>query len=87
VPTTRGGIRSLGKASVSTEPACRESRFVPCDGLRPDGLLVGLRAQQFDDVALYQTFVLTALIFLGGVFYSASLLPEPFATLTHVDPV
>ncbi len=51
------------------------------------GVFVGTRAEQFDDVALYQQFVLQPLIFLGGVFYSASLLPEPFATLTHLDPV
>lgn len=51
------------------------------------GVLVGVRAEQFDDVAVWQTFVLTPLIFLGGVFYSASLLPEPFETLTHFNPV
>ena len=51
------------------------------------GVLVGVRAEQFDDVSFYQTFILTPLIFLGGVFYSASLLPEPFRTLTHFDPV
>ncbi|MGI8631958.1 MAG: ABC transporter permease [Solirubrobacterales bacterium] len=51
------------------------------------GVLVGVRAEQFDDVALAQTFVLQPLIFLGGVFYSASLLPEPFRTLTYFDPV
>lgn len=51
------------------------------------GVLVGVRAEQFDDVAFYQTFVLTPLIFLGGVFYSASLLPEPWQTLTHFNPV
>ena len=51
------------------------------------GVLVGIRAEQFDDVALAQTFVLQPLIFLGGVFYSASLLPEPFQTLTHFNPV
>jgi ABC-2 type transport system permease protein len=51
------------------------------------GVLIGVRAEQFDDVAFAQTFVLQPLIFLGGVFYSASLLPEPFATLTHFDPV
>jgi ABC-2 type transport system permease protein len=51
------------------------------------GVLVGLRAEQFDDVSFYQTFILTPLIFLGGVFYSAALLPEPFRTLTKVDPV
>jgi ABC-2 type transport system permease protein len=51
------------------------------------GVLVGVRAQQFDDVALYQTFVLQPLIFVGGVFYSATSLPEPWATLTYFDPV
>src|SRR5690606_2288686 len=51
------------------------------------GVLVGVRAEQFDDVAFAQTFVLTPLIFLGGVFYSASLLPEPFETLTQFNPV
>jgi ABC-2 type transport system permease protein len=51
------------------------------------GVLIGVRAEQFDDVSFAQTFVLQPLIFLGGVFYSASLLPEPFQTLTHVDPV
>ena len=51
------------------------------------GVLIGLRAEQFDDVSFYQTFVLQPLIFLGGVFYSASLLPEPFETLTRFNPV
>ena len=49
------------------------------------GVLVGVRAEQFDDVSFAQTFVLTPLIFLGGVFYSASLLrsrsrPSPTST-------
>jgi ABC-2 type transport system permease protein len=51
------------------------------------GVLIGVRAEQFDDVALAQTFVLQPLIFLGGVFYSAALLPQPFQTLTKLDPV
>jgi ABC-2 type transport system permease protein len=51
------------------------------------GVLVGVRAEQFDDVSVWQTFVLQPLIFLGGVFYSATLLPEPFETLTKFDPV
>jgi ABC-2 type transport system permease protein len=38
-------------------------------------------------VSFAQTFVLQPLIFLGGVFYSASLLPEPFQTLTHFNPI
>ena len=51
------------------------------------GVIVGVRAEQFDDVSFYQTFILQPLIFLGGVFYSATLLPEPFHTLTRLDPV
>jgi ABC-2 type transport system permease protein len=51
------------------------------------GVLVGVRAEQFDDVSFAQTFVLQPLIFLGGVFYSASLLPDPFQTLTHFNPI
>jgi ABC-2 type transport system permease protein len=51
------------------------------------GVLVGVRAEQFDDVSFYQTFLLQPLIFLGGVFYSAALLPEPFQTFTYFDPV
>jgi ABC-2 type transport system permease protein len=51
------------------------------------GVLIGIRAEQFDDVAVAQQFVLTPLIFLGGVFYSATLLPQPFETLTHFNPV
>ncbi|HEU5252024.1 MAG TPA: ABC transporter permease [Solirubrobacterales bacterium] len=51
------------------------------------GVLIGVRAEQFDDVAFAQTFVLQPLIFLGGVFYSASLLPQPWETLTRFDPI
>jgi len=51
------------------------------------GVLIGVRAEQFDDVAFAQTFVLTPLIFLGGVFYSAALLPQPYETLTHFNPI
>ena len=51
------------------------------------GVLVGVRAEQFDDVSFAQTFVLQPLIFLGGVFYSAELLPNPFETLTQFNPI
>ncbi len=51
------------------------------------GVLIGLRAEAFDNISFYQTFVLQPLIFLGGIFYSTSLLSEPFRTLTHLDPI
>lgn len=51
------------------------------------GVLIGLRAEKFDDLSLYQTFILQPLIFLGGVFYSASLLPDTFEALTRFNPI
>lgn len=51
------------------------------------GVLVGLRSEKFDDLSLYMTFILQPLIFLGGVFYSVSLLPPFFATITHFNPI
>jgi ABC-2 type transport system permease protein len=51
------------------------------------GVLAGIRAEQWDDISFIQQFVLTPLIFLGGVFYSASLLPSPFDTITRFNPV
>ncbi|MEX2014798.1 MAG: ABC transporter permease [Candidatus Saccharimonadales bacterium] len=51
------------------------------------GVLVGLRSDTFDNLNFYQTFILQPLIFLGGVFYSASLLPPLFETLTRFNPI
>lgn len=51
------------------------------------GVLAGLIGQTNEQISSYQTFILQPLIFLGGVFYSVSLLPEPFKTLTHFDPI
>ena len=51
------------------------------------GVLVGLRSEKFDDLSFYQTFVLQPLIFLGGIFYSAALLPEPFHTIIKLNPL
>lgn len=51
------------------------------------GVLIGLHADVFDNLNFYQTFIIQPLVFLGGVFYSASLLSEPFHTLTHINPI
>lgn len=51
------------------------------------GVLVGLRAETFDNLSFYQTFILQPLIFLGGIFYSVKLLPEPFQTITQFNPI
>lgn len=51
------------------------------------GVFVGLVAESNEQITSYQTFILQPLVFLGGVFYSAELLPEPFQTFTHFNPI
>lgn len=51
------------------------------------GLINGIYARTFDDVSVIPTFVLTPLIYLGGVFYSVSLLPPFWQTLSHANPI
>ena len=51
------------------------------------GFLNGMYAKKFDDVAVVPTFVLTPLTYLGGVFYSISLLPDLWKTISLFNPI
>ena len=51
------------------------------------GFLNALFATKFDDISIIPTFVLTPLVYLGGVFYSISLLPPFWRHLTRADPL
>jgi len=51
------------------------------------GLLNGIFAKSFDDISIIPTFVLTPLTYLGGVFYSISMLPEFWQNLSRVNPI
>jgi len=51
------------------------------------GFINGVFANSFDDISIIPTFVLTPLTYLGGVFYSISLLPEFWQTLSLANPV
>ncbi|MCI0597806.1 ABC transporter permease [Candidatus Parcubacteria bacterium] len=51
------------------------------------GLVNGFFAKSFDAINIIPTFVLTPLTYLGGVFYSIDLLPEPWRTLSLFNPV
>lgn len=51
------------------------------------GLVNGIFAKGFDAMSIIPTFVLTPLTYLGGVFYSIELLPEPFRTLSLFNPI
>lgn len=51
------------------------------------GLINGIFAKKFDDINLVPTFILTPLTYLGGVFYSISLLPGFWQYVTHINPI
>ncbi len=51
------------------------------------GLINAIFAQKFDDIAIVPTFVLTPLTYLGGVFYSISLLPEFWQRVSAFNPI
>lgn len=51
------------------------------------GFINAVYARKFDDVAIVPTFVLTPLTYLGGVFYSVTLLPSWAQTITHANPI
>ncbi len=51
------------------------------------GLINGIFAQSFDDVSIIPTFVLTPLIYLGGIFYSIDLLPELWQKVSLANPI
>ena len=51
------------------------------------GFINGVFANSFDDISIIPTFVLTPLTYLGGVFYSMSLLPEFWQTISMANPV
>jgi len=51
------------------------------------GFINALFANSFDDISIIPTFVLTPLIYLGGVFYSTSLLPSFGQILSAFNPI
>lgn len=51
------------------------------------GMVNAIFAEKFDDIAIIPTFVLTPLTYLGGVFYSISLLPEFWQTVSAFNPI
>lgn len=51
------------------------------------GLINGVYAKSFDDISIVPTFVLTPLTYLGGVFYSISMLSEFWQNVSLLNPV
>lgn len=51
------------------------------------GFINAIFAKKFDDISIIPTFVLTPLTYLGGVFYSISLLPEFWQKASMANPI
>jgi ABC-2 type transport system permease protein len=51
------------------------------------GLINAIFANTFDDISVVPTFVLTPLTYLGGVFYSLTLLPEFWQWVSKANPI
>ncbi len=51
------------------------------------GLINAIYANSFDDITIVPTFILTPLTYLGGVFYSISLLPEFWQNVSLINPI
>ena len=51
------------------------------------GLVAGLWAERWDNMAVLINYVLTPLIFLGGVFYSTENLPPSFRWVNEINPI
>jgi len=50
------------------------------------GILVALWAESFEQLQVLNTFVITPLTYLGGIFYSITFLPELAASITRLNP-
>ena len=51
------------------------------------GLINAIFANSFDDISIIPTFILTPLTYLGGVFYSLSMLPEFWQWVSKINPI
>ena len=50
------------------------------------GLIAGLWAEKFDELAAFQNFIIMPMTFLSGVFYSVHSLPGVWQSVSHLNP-
>ena len=51
------------------------------------GLINAIFAGSYDDISIIPTFILTPLTYLGGVFYSITMLPDFWQGVSQVNPI
>ena len=91
----RGLIVGLGVLAVSalfTDISCAAPLWVLAFAIMGAalmgtlGLIAGLWAEKFDQLAAFQNFVVMPMTFLSGVFYSIHSLPPFWQTVSHLNP-
>jgi ABC-2 type transport system permease protein len=50
------------------------------------GLIGGIWAEKFDQIAMFQNFLIMPATFLAGVFYSVHTLPAVWQSVSHLNP-
>ena len=60
--------------------------FLGCALMGTLGVIAGLWAEKFDQMAAFQNFLIMPLTFLSGVFYSVHSLPAFWQTVSHINP-
>ena len=87
------GILVFTVSIVFTRPAIHQGVFIVVFVVMTSivfalaGLLNGILARKFDDISIFPTFVLTPMIYLGGVFYSIHNLPPFWQSMSRFNPV
>ncbi|CAM4046552.1 ABC transporter permease [Comamonas aquatilis] len=60
--------------------------FLGCALMGTLGVIAGLWAEKFDQMAAFQNFLIMPLTFLSGVFYSVNSLPSFWQAVSHINP-
>ncbi|MEA3363324.1 MAG: ABC transporter permease [Thermodesulfobacteriota bacterium] len=51
------------------------------------GLIAAIYAHNFDTLSMYSNFLILPLVYLGGVFYPISILPDPWSSFSYLNPL
>ena len=80
----RAAVRRRSSAGAALGARLRPARAARLLGTL--GLVAGIWAERFDQLAGFQNFVIMPLTFLSGVFYSIHSLPSFWQGLSHANP-
>jgi ABC-2 type transport system permease protein len=77
--TSSGGLAAIGITVLFMFGTALAFAFL--------GLSIAILAEDFDHINLLPNFLITPLTFLGGVFYSIEMLPEPWGFVSRFNPI